>query len=98
MIISLSNLRSTNDGASNKQVFVFAVADATGGLETLNFTIIDQQVSQDFHFQGGEAKEVSVSHRASGTGEVAVKAAGSTASTRRRLNVDKVPGDDGTGA
>ena len=97
MINSLSNLRSTNDG-TEKRVFVFAVEEpGDGGDRRLNFTIIDQNVSGTFHFNGDEAKEVSVRHTASGAGEVSVKAFGSTVSTRRRLNVDKQPGDDGTG-
>jgi hypothetical protein len=96
MIISLTNPRSTNDG-TEKRIYVFAVEDANGGNETLNYTIIDQHPSAAYHFKAGEAKEVFVVHTASGTGEVRVEAVGSPVSTRARLQVDRVPGDDGSG-
>ncbi len=96
MIIDLSNVRSTNDG-TQKQIHVFAVEErnGAGGTETLTYTILEQVVTASYNFKAGEAKEVSVVHTASGTGEVFVECG--NVNTRARLNVDRVPGDDGSG-
>jgi hypothetical protein len=97
MIAGFQNLQSFNDGQT-KKVSVFALEDASGGMETVQFQILDQTKTVTVNFASGQGQAVSVVHDASGTGLVVVTAANSGQSIRRILNVDKQPGDKGTAA
>ena len=97
MIAGFQNLQSLNDGQTRK-VSVFALEDASGGMETVQFQILDQTKTVTVNFASGQGQVVTVAHDASGTGLVVVTAANSGQSIRRYLNVDKQPGDKGTAA
>jgi predicted phosphatase len=97
MIAGLLNLQSFNDG-STKKVSVYALEDASGGLETLLFQVLDQSTSVQVQFAPNQGQVVTVTHTASGQGAVSVMAANSSLRIFRILNVDKQPGDSGTGA
>jgi hypothetical protein len=94
VIIALGNIESANNGTT-KTVSVFALEDGTGGTETLQFTIIDQHVTQQETFQPNQGKTVTVTHTASGKGLVIASAVGSKESAMAFLHVDKQPGDKG---
>jgi len=95
MIAGFLNLESANDGTT-RTVSVFALEDATGGTETLQFQILDQAKTVTAIFAKNEGKTVSVTHTATGTGLVTVTAAGSAQTSRRILDLDQQPGDVGT--
>lgn len=92
MIIDFITLKCANDGTT-KTVTVFAKEDATGGVETIKFVIIDQPKTLQVTFAPNQGQPVTVTHTASGTGEVVVTAAGSQKTIKRILDVDKQPGD-----
>jgi len=97
MITIFRNLQSFNDGTTKS---VSVAATSSGGTETIHFKIIDQPdkpVTVNFPAAGGK-QTVSVNHTASGTGLVKVTADNSTATIEKMLNVDKKPGDSGTGS
>ncbi len=94
MIVALGNIESANNGSS-KTVSVFVLVDAAGGSESLQFTIIDQHVSQQETFKPNQGRTVTVPHKASGKGLVIVSAVGSKESAMAFLDVDKQPGDKG---
>jgi hypothetical protein len=97
MIAGFQNLQSFNDGQT-KKVSVFALEDASGGMETVQFQILDQTKTVTVNFAANQGQVVTMVHDASGTGLVVVTAANSGQSIRRILNVDKQPGDKGTAA
>ena len=97
MIAGFQNLQSFNDGTT-KKVSVFALEDASGGMETVQFQILDQTKTVTVNFASGQGQVVTMVHDASGTGLVVVTAANSGQPIRRILNVDKQPGDKGTAA
>jgi hypothetical protein len=97
MIAGFQNLQSLNDGQTRK-VSVFALEDASGGMETVQFQILEQPKTVNVNFAANQGQAVTVAHDASGNGLVVVTAANSGQSIRRILNVDKQPGDKGTAA
>jgi hypothetical protein len=97
MIAGFQNLQSFNDGQTRK-VSVFALEDASGGMETVQFQILEQPKTVNVNFAANQGQAVTVAHDASGTGLVVVTAANSGQPIRRILNVDKQPGDKGTAA
>jgi ABC-type transporter MlaC component len=97
MITIFRNLQSFNDGKTKS---VSVAATSSGGKETIHFKIIDQDagpVTVTFPAAGGK-QTVTVNHTASGVGLVKVTADNSTATIEKRLDVDKQPGDAGTGS
>lgn len=97
MISSFLNLASSNDGAT-KKVSVAALSDASGGMETFQFQILDQAKTVQVNFAANQWQTVSVVHTATGKGTVSVKATGSLVSETDILDVDKQPEDAGTGS
>jgi hypothetical protein len=97
MIAGFGDLQSFNDGRT-KSVSVVAAEDATGGMETLTFVIIDQTKTVKVNFASNQIQLVKVTHTASGKGLVKVSAANSPQTLTQLLDVDKQPGDDGTGS
>jgi hypothetical protein len=95
MISGFLNLQSFNDGTT-KKVSVFAQEAGNGGLETIQFQVIDQALSVQVSFAANQGQMVSVVHTASGKGLVVVTAANSPQTTQKMLNVDKQPSDDGS--
>jgi hypothetical protein len=96
MITRFLNLQSFNDGTT-KSVSVDATEDVSGGMETFTFTIIDQTKQVSVNFASKQTQNVTVKHTAAGKGLVKVTAANSPKSLTLTLNVDKIPGDDGSG-
>jgi len=96
MISNFLNLQSFNDGTA-KSVSVSATEDASGGSEKFTFTIIDQVKTVTVNFRANQTQTVRVNHTASGKGEVKVEAKNSSQSLTEILDVDKNPGDDGSG-
>ncbi len=97
MIAGFRNLQSFNDGTT-KSVSVSALENTTGGEEEIKFVIINQTKTVKVTFSANQEQTVSVNHTAFGKGTVTVSATGSQQATTKILNVDKQPGDDGTGA
>ncbi len=87
MIASFLSLQSSNDG-NTKTVSVYAQEDATGGIETIHFQIIDQFKSVAVRFAPNEGQMVTVDHTASGQGLVTVTAVNSPVRASAVLNVD----------
>jgi hypothetical protein len=97
MITMFRNLHSFNDGKTKS---VSVSATSTGGTERIHFKIIDQPdepVTVIFPATGGK-QTVPVVHTAAGSGLVKVTADNSDATIEKMLNVDKQPGDDGSGS
>jgi hypothetical protein len=95
MIIDFFQLQSQNN-AGVKTVTVFVQGDATGGADTVNFVIIDQEVSVPVNLGPNGNQTVTAHHTASGVGQVKVTAAGGGAAPlEKRLNVD-LPMDSGS--
>jgi hypothetical protein len=97
MIKSFLNLQSFNDGTT-KSVSVDATEDASGGMETFTFKIVDQTKTVRVNFASNQTQNVKVNHTASGKGLVKVTATNSPQSLALMLDVDKQPGDDGSEA
>ena len=95
MISGFLNLESSNDGTT-KKISVFATEDGTGGMETFQFTILNQVKTVQMNFAPNQGQQVTVVHTATGTGLVTVTATGSPQKSKRILDVDKIPGDTGT--
>jgi len=95
MIAGFGNLRSFNDGQA-KSVLVTAVEDASGGMETITFVIVDQIKTVQVSFASGQMQPVRVTHTASSNGAkvlVKVSATNSPQTLTAMLDVDKIPGD-----
>jgi hypothetical protein len=95
MIAGFGNLQSFNDGKA-KAVSVVCVEDASGGMETLTFVIVDQTKTVSVNFSSNQMQTVRVAHTASSNGVpalVQVSAANSPQTLTALLNVDKIPGD-----
>jgi hypothetical protein len=97
MIAGFVKLQSFNDGKT-KSVSVIAIEDASGGAETFTFVVIDQTKIVGKNFPPNDVQPVSVTHTASGKGLVKVSVANSPQTFTQILDVDKQPGDDGTGS
>jgi hypothetical protein len=95
MIAGFLNLQSFNDGQT-KSVSVLATEDASGGMETFTFVIINETKTVQVNFASGQSQTVRVNHTAAGQGLVKVSAANSQQAIKQILNVDQQPGDDGT--
>jgi len=94
MIVELLSLQSFSDGET-KKVSVFAREDAAGGVETLQFHILDQVKSVSVQFAPNQGQVVTVTHTASGQGLVSVTAANSSQRIDKILNVDQQSEDGG---
>jgi hypothetical protein len=88
VITGFINLQSFNKNGT-KSVSVRATEDATGGMETIIFEIIDQTKTIQMNFPPNTSQTVSVNHTASGKGLVTVTAANSPQSIQRMRDVDK---------
>jgi len=97
MIAGFQNLQSFNDGQT-KKVSVFALEDASGGMETVQFQILDQTKTVTVELASGQGQVVTMVHDASGTGLVVVTAANSGQSIRRILQCRQAAGRQGTAA
>ncbi len=87
MIVRLLNLTSRNDG-TKKTVSVDAKEDETGGNETFDWVIINEQKTTTDSFQAREEKTTSVIHTATGKGLVKVTARSSGVQKTCSLDVD----------
>jgi hypothetical protein len=97
MIKSLKNVQSSNVSGV-KTVTVFAVSDATGGPDTVNFQIGAQLVSVPVNLAANGDQTVPAVHTSSGTVLIDVSAAGGGApAISKMLNVDLAQ-DSGLGA
>lgn len=95
MIAAFGNLQCFNDGTT-KAVSVVAVADASGGTETINFVIFDQTKTVQVKFAPNQMQTVRVTHTASSGGKpvlVKVSAPPSPQTITALLDIDKIPGD-----
>jgi hypothetical protein len=93
-------LQAFNDGKVPpvKSVSVVALEDSSGGSETITFNINGQiKVVQVNNIPANQMQPVSVTHTSSGKGPVQVSAANSPKKLTVELDLDKVPGDDGSG-
>jgi hypothetical protein len=97
MIAGFLDLQSFNDGKT-KSVSVVASEDATGGTEILTFVILNETKVVTVNIPANQMQVVRVEHTASGKGLVKVSAANSPQTLALILDVDKQPGDDGTGS
>jgi len=87
MVISLSNLRSTNkDGAKHIHVTVKVSNEPTEA--TLDFLICGKNSSETYSFAANETREVSHAHNESGMCWVRVTDRATGISTQKLLNLD----------
>jgi hypothetical protein len=96
MITMFRNLQSFNDGKTKS---VSVSATSTGGTERIHFKIIDEDDTPvTVTFAAGGKQTVPAVHTKSGRGLVKVTADNSDKTIEKMLNVDKQPGDDGSGS
>ncbi|SPE41410.1 hypothetical protein SBA3_4290009 [Candidatus Sulfopaludibacter sp. SbA3] len=100
MITEFGNLQSFNDGQA-KSVSVVAAEDASGGMETINFDINGTVIPVQANIPSNGIQLVKVTHTVSSNGgkvPVQVSAAGSPKTLTQLLDLDRIPGDPGTGS
>jgi|SRR5579883_2931860 helix-turn-helix protein len=99
MISNFGNLICSNDGTT-KTISVVAFEDASGGNETITFQFAGQSKTVQVNMAANTSQVVRINHTASSGNQailVQVSAANSQATLTQLLNLDKNPGDDGTG-